>query len=155
MDRRIIDVVFSSALIILSLVILTSERLVEGGVETDLGSLVLPRVVAAAIVFFSATIGISSMLSLLRRTPLGPLENINTKGFLGVAVYIAILTAYWYGMPRIGFLLATPVAMFAIAILLGGRSWLVMAVVSVVVPTLVYYGSNHFLRVFLPAWNLS
>lgn len=155
MDRRIIDVTFSSVLIIASLVILTSSQLVEGGVETDLGSLVLPRIVATAILVFSAMIGIPSLFNLLKKTPMGPLEHVNTEGFWGVGVYIAILVAYWYGVPRIGFLFATPVAMLTIAILLGGRNWLVMAVVSVVVPTLVYYGSSHFLRVFLPPWTLS
>lgn len=155
MDRRIIDVVFSSFLIIVSLVILTGNQLVEGGVETDLGSMVLPRAVAVAIMVFSAMIGIPSLINLLKNAPPGPLEHVNVKGFMGVAIYVVILAAYWYGMPRIGFLLATPVAMFAIAVLLGGRSWLVMTAVSVVVPTLVYFGCNHFLRVFLPPWAMS
>lgn len=155
MDRRIIDVVFSSFLIIASMVILTNNQLVEGGVETELGSMVLPRVVAVAIMLFSAMIGIPSLINLLKKAAPGPLDHVNVNGFMGIAIYVAILAAYWYGMPRIGFLFATPVAMFAIAVLLGGRNWLVMTAVSVVVPTLVYFGCNHFLRVFLPAWTLS
>ena len=155
MDRRIIDVVFSSALILFAVVILTGDGLVEGGVETDLGSLMLPRIVAMAIMAFSAMIAISSLINLLKKAPMGPLENVNTHGFLGVGVYIAILVAYWYLIPHIGFLFATPLVMFAIATLLGGRAWLVLGMVSIAVPTLVYYGSNQFLRVFLPAWSLS
>lgn len=155
MDRRIIDVAFSSVLIIVSLVILTSSQLVEGGVETDFGSMVLPRAVAVAIMVFSAMIGIPSLLNLLKKAQPGALEHVNVEGFLGVVVYVVILSAYWYGMPLIGFLLATPVAMFAIGVLLGGRNWLVMTVVSVVLPAVVYYGCNHFLRVFLPPWNMS
>lgn len=155
MNRRIIDVAFSSALIIFSIVILTNDGLTEGGVETELGSMLLPRLVAVAIIFFSAMIGIPSLLNMFKKLPLGQLEDIDIKGFLGVGVYIIILAAYWYAMPRIGFLFSTPIAMFAIGVLLGGRNWLVLISVSVVVPTLLYFGSNHFLRVILPSWTLS
>jgi putative tricarboxylic transport membrane protein len=155
MDRRKLDVVFTTVLIIASLVILQGDNLVKGGVETDLGSLFLPRIVAVAILFFSAMIGIPSLLNLLRNAPPGELEHVNTEGFLGIGVYFAILIAYWYFVPHIGFLLATPVVMFSIAVLLGGRSWAVMSGMSVVVTLVVYYGSKHFLRVFLPEWTLS
>lgn len=155
MDRRIADVVFTTALIIASVVILVGNNLVEGGVETDLGSLLLPRLVAMAIIVFSVLIGVPSLLKLLGNEARSTLETIDTEGFLGVGLYIGILAAYWYFLPIAGFLVTTPVAMFAIAVLLGGRRWWVMAAVSVAVPTVVYYGCSNFLRVFLPVWNLS
>lgn len=155
MDRRIIDVVFTTALIIASVVILVDNNLVVGGVETDLGSLLLPRLVAMAIIAFSVLIGVPSLLKLLWNESQSILETIDTEGFFGVGLYIVILAAYWYFLPITGFQVTTPVAMFAIAVMLGGRSWWVMAVVSVAVPTIVYYGCSNFLRVFLPVWNLS
>lgn len=155
MNRRKIDVALSSVLIIASLTILISDKLVEGGVETDLGSMFLPRIVAVFILFFSAMIGIPSLARLCKDTPLGGLERVDTEGFLGIFVYIAILVAYWFAMPYVGFLIATPIAMFGIAVLLGGRNWPVMAAVSILTPTIVYFGSSAFLRVFLPSWSLS
>ena len=154
MDRRFIDIAGTTALIILSIVILTNDSLVEGGVETELSSMLLPRIVACLIIFFSAMIGLPSLLSLVKRAPMGQIENISTKGFFGVGVYIVILVLYWYGMPRLGFLLATPIAMFLISVLLGGRNWMLMAAMSVGVTFVVYFGSNHFLRVILPSWSL-
>ena len=50
MDRRKIDVAMTSFLIVMSLIILISDDLVQGGVETDLGSMFLPRIVAIAII---------------------------------------------------------------------------------------------------------
>ncbi|MDX9838877.1 MAG: tripartite tricarboxylate transporter TctB family protein [Azoarcus sp.] len=155
MNRRKIDVVFSSILIIASLVILSSDKLVEGGVETDLGSMLLPRIVAVFIIIFSAMIGVPSLLNLIRKTPLRGLEQIDTEGFLGIGIYIAILAAYWLALPHLGFLVATPFAMFGVAILLEGRNWPVMATVSLVIPLVVDYGSSIFLHVFLPPWTLS
>lgn len=155
MNRRKIDFAFSSLLIIASLVILSSDKLVEGGMETDLGSMFLPRIVAVFIIFFSAMIGIPSLFKLIRKTPLGGLERIDTTGFIGIGIYIAILAAYWLAMPYVGFLVATPFAMFGIAILLEGRNWPVLAAVSTIIPLVVYYGSSAFLRVFLPPWALS
>lgn len=154
MDRRFIDIAGTTALIILSIVILTNDSLVEGGVETELSSMLLPRIVACLMIFLSAMIGLPSFLSLVRRAPMGQIENISTKGFFGVGVYIVILVLYWYGMPRLGFLLATPIAMFLISVLLGGRNWMLMAAMSVGVTFVVYFGSNHFLRVILPSWSL-
>ncbi|TVO63974.1 tripartite tricarboxylate transporter TctB family protein [Denitromonas ohlonensis] len=155
MNRRKIDVAFTSLLIIVSLVILSSDKLVEGGMETDLGSLFLPRIVAVFIILFSVMIGIPSLAKLLKNAPLGGLERIDTTGFLGIGIYIAILVAYWAAIPHVGFLIATPIAMFSIAVLLEGRNWPVMAAVSVLTPLAVYYGSSTFLRVFLPTWSLS
>ncbi|MBQ0783899.1 MAG: tripartite tricarboxylate transporter TctB family protein, partial [Amphritea sp.] len=64
MDRRIIDIGFSTFLIIVSLIILTNDNLVEGGAESDLGSMFLPRVVAGLIILFAATIAIQSLRKL-------------------------------------------------------------------------------------------
>lgn len=155
MNRRKIDVALSSLLILASLVILTSDSLVEGGVETELGSMFLPRIVAVFIIFFSAMVGLPSLAKLLKGNPLGGLERVDTEGFFGIAIYIAILAAYWLATPHVGFLVATPIAMFGIAVLLGGRNWPAMATVSIITPVVVYYGSSHFLRVFLPPWTLS
>ena len=155
MDRRKVDVVLSAVLIIVSLVILTNDNLVEGGVESAIGSMTLPRIVATLTILFAGTIGIQSLSKLLKRAELEEPELIITNGFGGIFIYIGIFVAYWLTVPLVGFLVATPFIMFAIALLLGGRNWIPISVISVIVPLLVFYGSREFLRVYLPTWTLS
>ncbi len=155
MDRRKLDIVMSAVLIIASIIILTDETLVEGGVESELGSMFLPRIIATLIIIFSATIGITSLRRLLIKADTEDCEKIDIEGFSGILVYIGIFIAYWFLVPITGFLVTTPFVMFSIAVLLGGRRWIPIITMSVVTPVIVYYGSLHFLRVFLPVWNLS
>ena len=155
MDRRKIDIVITSFLIIVSLIILTNDGLSEGGVETDLGSLFLPRIVAALIIMFSITIGIQAILKLHRKAELEAVENISTNGFLGVNIYVGIFIAYWFLVPYLGFIITTPFVMLAIAVLLGGRNWLVLGAMSIITPLIIFYGSIQYLRVYLPTWSLT
>ncbi|WP_421868377.1 tripartite tricarboxylate transporter TctB family protein [Motiliproteus sp.] len=155
MDRRKIDVGLSTFLIIIAVIILTNDNLVEGGAETDLGSMFLPRIVAGLIIAFAATIGIQSLKSLLSGAKAEGSEEIITDGFGGIFVYIGIFVGYWLAVPHLGFLITTPIVMLAIAILLGGRNWVPMITISVITPVLIFYGSREFLRVFLPTWTLT
>ncbi|RBW48490.1 tripartite tricarboxylate transporter TctB family protein [Marinobacter sp. F3R11] len=155
MDRRKLDVILSAVLITTSIIILTNDSLVEGGVESELGSMFLPRVIAALIIIFSASIGISSVRGLLMKAEASDCERLDVAGFSGIFLYIGIFVAYWFLVPLAGFLITTPFVMFAIALLLGGRNWIPIITMSVVTPVIIYYGSLHFLRVYLPVWNLS
>ena len=155
MDRRKIDVVLSTLLIIVSLIVLTNDNLVEGGVETELGSMFLPRIIAGLMIIFSVSMAVPSLLKLVRNVDQEENEAIDTTGFLGVLYYISIFVAYWLLVPVVGFLVATPFVMFGIAVLLGGRNWVPMVLMSVITPVLVFYGALYFLRVFLPIWALS
>ncbi len=154
MDRRKIDVGLSTFLIIVSLIILTNDSLVEGGAESDLGSMFLPRVVAGLLIIFASTIAIQSLRSLSKGTKPEGREIIITDGFSGIFIYIGIFVAYWLSVPYIGFLVATPFIMIAVALLLGGRNWIPIIATSVITPLLIYYGSKEFLRVYLPTWAL-
>lgn len=155
MDRRKIDVIMATVFIIVSLIILTNDNLVEGGAETDLGSMFLPRIVAGLIIIFSASIGIQALRKLISKAALNAEENIMTDGFAGIVIYISIFIVYWLVVPYVGFLVATPFVMFGIAVLLGGRKWLPIILMSVITPAVIFYGASHFLRVFLPTWTLS
>lgn len=154
MNRRYFDIVIGSVLITLSIIILTLDGLAEGGAETDLGTMFMPRVVAGFILIFSAMIAIPSLHQIMRSTPLTAQEKINTNGLGGVLIYIAIFVAYWWFLPLVGFIFATPIAMFTIAVLLGGRSWLAMSLVSVILPVVIFYGAREIIRVYLPEWSL-
>jgi hypothetical protein len=155
MDRRKIDVIVSSILILISIVILTNDNLVEGGAESDLGSMLLPRIVAGLMIVFSAVIGIQSLRKLFKRSEMDSLELIMTDGFSGVFIYVGIFIAYWLMVPHVGFLIATPIVMFSVAVLLGGRNWVPIILMCIITSILVYYGSKYYLRVYLPTWTLS
>ena len=153
MNRRYLDVVLGSVLIAGAILILTLDGLAQGGVETQLGSMFMPRVVAGFIGIFSAMIALPSLRQIIADAPLAPQETIPAEGFGGVLVYVAIFVAYWWLLPVLGFVIATSAAMFAIAVLLGGRSWLAMALVSVVVPLASFHGCRALIRVYLPEWS--
>lgn len=153
MDRRKIDVVLSTFLIIVSLIILNNDNLVEGGAESDLGSMFLPRVVAGLIIIFASAIAIQSLRKLSKGDRAEGPELISTDGFSGIFIYIGIFIVYWLVVPYVGFLVATPFIMVAVAMLLGGRNWIPIIAMSVITPLLIDYGSKEFLRVYLPAWS--
>jgi len=153
-DRRKIDVVLSTLLIIASVIILTDDSLAEGGAESDLGILFLPRVVAGLMILFAGTIAIQSFVKLSKRAEMEGLEKISTAGFSGIFIYIGIFIAYWLAVPHLGFIVTTPLVMLGVAVLLGGRNWLPLISLSVITPVLIYYGSREFLRVYLPTWSL-
>lgn len=155
MNRRKVDVVLSAILITVSLIILTNDGLVEGGMETELGSMFVPRIIAFCILLFSSTIGVQSLLKMRKNQELELVEHIDTTGFGGVAVYFGIFILYWLAVPYVGFIVATPFTIFSVAFLLGGRSWVPIGILSIVTPILIYYGCSQYLRVFLPTWSLS
>jgi len=155
MNRRKVDVVLSAILITVSLIILTNDGLVEGGMETELGSMFVPRIIAFFILLFSGTIGVQSLLKMRKNKELELVEYIDTTGFGGVAIYFGIFILYWLVVPYLGFIVATPFTIFSIAYLLGGRSWVPIGLLSVVTPIIIYYGCSQYLRVFLPTWSLS
>ncbi len=156
MDRRKIDVVVTSLLIMGGIIILTNDNLSSGGIEaTSLGSLFLPRLVAIFLIVFSVFIGLQSLIKIRTKQVQLDDEKISLAGFMGVNIYVALFIAYWFLTPYVGFLIATPFIMLAIAFLLGGKNWWAMIAVSLITTCLVFYGCKHFLRVFLPTWSLS
>lgn len=154
LDKRKIDLVLSTILIIAALIVLTNDNLAEGGAESDLGILFLPRVVAGLIIVFAFSIAIQSLRKLAADTGIDSQDIINTHGFSGVLIYIGIFLLYWLAVPYVGFMVATPFVMFSVALLLGGRNWVPIIATSVITPVLIYYGSKEFLRVYLPTWTL-
>ncbi|REG83175.1 tripartite tricarboxylate transporter TctB family protein [Marinomonas pollencensis] len=154
MDRRKIDIYLSTFLIVISAIILTNNNLVEGGAESNLSSMFLPRFSACLIIIFSLTIAIQSLMKLARKSEIKQHEIIETEGLSGVYIYIGILITYWISMLFLGFLISTPFIMIAVAVLLGGRRWVSIISMSVITSLIIFYGSKFFLRVYLPTWSL-
>ena len=86
MDRRKIDVTLSTFLIIVAVIILTNDNLVQGGAESDLGSMFLPRVAAGLIIIFAATIAIQSLRKIVLGSKPEGQEVIITDGFFGIFI---------------------------------------------------------------------
>ncbi len=99
--------------------------------------------------------GRSALVKLRKGTKLEITESIDTTGFVGVGIYFLIFILYWLTVPHLGFLIATPFTVFAVAYLLGGRSWIPMIAISITTPVFIFYGCSQYLRVFLPTWSLS
>lgn len=154
MDRRRIDVGLASALLIAALAVLTMDGFVVGGVEAELGSMFVPRMVAGFIALFALMIGIPSLTSLLQQRPPAAEEWIGTDGLGGAGLYVLIFFGYWWALPLVGFLVATPVVIFAIGLLLQGRNWIALAAVSVITPLIIFHVCQDLLRVYLPTWSL-
>lgn len=155
MDRRKIDVVLSAILITICTIILVNDNLAQGGMETELGSMFLPRLIAVFIILFSGTLGAQALVKLRKGGPLDDAEHIDTTGFIGVGFYFSIFIFYWLIVPHVGFLVATPFIVVAVSYLLGGRRWIPMIVISILISFFIYYGCSQYLRVFLPTWSLS
>jgi putative tricarboxylic transport membrane protein len=48
---------------------------------------------------------------------------------------------------------ATPAVIVAVAVLLGGRSWVPIIAMSLITPAVIFYGCRELIRVYLPEWS--
>src|SRR5699024_7151760 len=127
MDKRIAEVFTSIVLISVSLLILLNDNLVEGGIETDLGSMFLPRTIAVLILILSLAIAWPALKELVAKTPATQDDQIDIQGFSGILLYIAAIVGYWLMLPHLGFLISTLIVMFFVAWIFDckhPRSWL-------------------------------
>lgn len=157
MSKPKLELCFALIMIGISISILFSDNLVEGGIETDLGSLFLPRVIAVIMIFLSIMIGRTSLNSIIAERKTQHRDVIELDGFSGVLLYVAALIAYWFALSYLGFVLSTLAVMLFVAYLFGARgatAWIKVVLMSVVVTVGVDYGAREFLRVYLPPFNL-
>ncbi len=157
MDKRKAEMFLSSILIVLSVFILTSNNLVEGGVETDLGSLFLPRSVALIMIALSIMMGWPAVKSFMKKHPINKDELIATEGFSGVLLYMIAMVGYWLAMPYVGFMFSTVAVMVFVAYVFGCSSlqdWFKVVLMALVIAIGIDYGTKHFLRVYLPSFEL-
>lgn len=150
MDKRKAEIFISLFLIIISLFILINDNLVEGGVESDLGSLFLPRIVAVILIALSISMGMSSIKSIIKDKKISTDDFINKDGFSGVFLYFGIIFFYWLSMPYIGFLVSTIITMLLVAKLLKAKQWTKVILMTLVVAVAINYGAKEFLHVYLP-----
>jgi putative tricarboxylic transport membrane protein len=76
-----------------------------------------------------------------------PAERFSWKN---VAFLVGSVLVFILLLDPIGYLLATPIAFFGLLLAFGARRWWVMAIVSVVMPTLIFLFFNGVLGIRLP-----
>lgn len=154
MDKRKAELAASILIIFISAFIILNDNLVEGGVETDLGSMFLPRSLAYLMILLALSMGYKSLKKIVQQKAVDANEIIDINGFSGVFYYVGILFFYWLMMPYLGFMVSTFLVMVSVAFLLGARNWVRVIVMSIFLSSIIQYGAKEFLYVYLPTWNL-
>jgi len=154
LDKRKAELAASILIIFISAFIILNDNLVEGGVETDLGSMFLPRSLAYLMILLALSMGYKSLKKIVKQNAVDANEIIDINGFSGVFYYVGILFFYWLTMPYLGFMVSTFLVMVSVAFLLGARNWVRVIVMSIFLSSIIQYGAKEFLYVYLPTWNL-
>ena len=147
MQRRTIEFTIMFLLVLVSFSILfLGKSMVDGGMESGMSPLFLPRIVAVLILVF-CTMGIYETI-----------KEQNADGLetdlVSVAKHVGIFFVYFFVLPYLGFMLSTSIMMFVIMYQMGGRNLLIMVVVSISGSVIIYYAGYHLLKVLLPVGSL-
>lgn len=74
--------------------------------------------------------------------------------FLALFAYVGILFLYLAGLEYLGFLISTPPAMLAIALLLGARRWLLALLAACAFSVALDQAAFHLMQIILPQGSL-
>ena len=115
-----------------------------------------PTVVTRVLIVMSlALVGISSF-DVWRMSTGGEVsaEDVEPEGkgrMLALLAYVLILFLYLAGMHFVGFVVATPLVMLAVALLLGIRRWFIGLLCYIAFTLALNYASFHYMQIILPA----
>lgn len=118
---------------------------------------VFPRLISGILVFLCLSLTITNILE-LRKTAerldsghdKSPLANDEPTRFASLVSYVLVLFLYLFGMKYLGFLISTPVAMFAVALLLGLQRRIIGLVVYVILAFVLNYVALNYMQIILP-----
>ena len=147
MYNKTIDITAGIFLAALSIAIYTYAEIhyVGSGVN-KYGPNFFPQVVSIMLLIAS----IALIVQALRGYSLKTFETINKTGFIRTTITLAIAIAYLFFMQVAGFYLSTVMFLFVTMKYLGLKSYLMAAVVSVAVGTIIYGIFRIFLKIPLP-----
>jgi hypothetical protein len=121
-------------------------------VERGIGPGDYPRVVAWGLLCLGGTLVVQSWVKLLRRErralPFPP------GAFRRIFSMVLMSAAYIYLMPHTGFVLITPVYLFALMVFFGLRRYVLGAVTSVAVTLALFVTFRYAFHVMLPTLGL-
>lgn len=98
-------------------------------------------------------LGMIQLVSIVVRSkgiPLIDFKSVNVRYLVRVLIMLALTFVYYKLLKPVGFLLMTPVYLFASFILFGYRKKLIAAVVAVAFPVVVYFLFSRVFMVILP-----
>ena len=71
-----------------------------------------------------------------------------------ICAAIVVMALYIVGMPLLGYLFATGVALFALSVIFGNRRWLGLFIVAAVTPPALYFFFQEVMIILLPEASL-
>lgn len=112
-----------------------------------------PRVILGLLVILGGILAANALFQMKNTT--GKAARHYEKGEVKHVVLLAACVAFYIKiLPYFGFLLLTPVFLFAMMYLFGFRKWVEMAAIGVVTTVATFLLFNNFLYVLLPHFNL-
>lgn len=162
MQKHKSDLLLATLLWVASLYILLFDDFIEGGLETDLGSLFLPRAAALVMGFLALFIGVPAIKAMrAERTHNKPIDDQQDEeqegSLLWPLLYIAALIGYWFMLPYLGFVVSTILVVFFVAYIFNcstAADWLKVLIISLVIAFGLDYVTQKFLKVYLPTSTL-
>lgn len=157
MNKERSDIILSLLLIAVSAYILLSDGFVQGGLETDLGSVFLPRTVAVIMVLLSLSIIGTAVRAGRANIQKKELQTKPQLGYSGAILYMLAIVGYWLILPYLGFLISSVLAMLFVAYIFNCKgivNWLKVLVMALVICIGLDYGTKAYLRVYLPTFSL-
>lgn len=143
------------------LFMLNMHKYVYGGVQSSVGPLFFPKFVMTLVVALSLLlVGMEFFKKKKEAVPPSALQPEGVKEAGGeeeevnnwnIVIYLGILFGYMAMLHFIGFLISTPIVMMAVAIILKGRNYITMTLMSIFFSVTLYYVALKMMKIILPA----
>jgi putative tricarboxylic transport membrane protein len=151
--KRNADVISSSVLVLVAIVMLNETRRIQALGIMEFGPKVMPRLLAGALLIVGAGILIPALLR-LRRAPEAPAgASAPAIDHRRVALTAALITLYVFALRPLGFLVTTLLYLFGQFLVLGGavrRRLPVYGALALAVAFGIYYLFYGAFKVLLP-----
>jgi putative tricarboxylic transport membrane protein len=111
----------------------------------------LPRAMGVIMVFLSTLVLVKSLRRRKQETGLSEVwEGFGFKNILFAIAIIVCVVIYLLALNTLGFLFLSPFLVFVIAWMMGGKSWIINAVLGIVTSGLIYWTFWIIMRVPIP-----
>ncbi len=151
--KRYADVISSSALVLIAIVMLNETRKIQALGIMEFGPKVMPRLMAGALLIVGASILIPALLR-LRHASAAPVGAAPPAiDHRRVALTAALITLYVFALRPLGFLVTTVLYLFGQFLVLGGvvkRRLPVYGLLALAVAFGIYYLFYGAFKVLLP-----
>jgi hypothetical protein len=114
-----------------------------------------PRIIGLLIVICSFSVLFSSLRNKKQKDKLNVIwEGLNLKNILSTMIIIVSITLYLLILNYVGFLFSSPVLIFLLAWVMGGKNWIINIVLGIVSSGLIYWLFWIVMRIYIPQGSL-